>query len=184
MSKNRTDANKAKQQRIPNKNKKYNGKIGPEIMLLDNFTKKLYFAGGEYLGSIGLDREDNMGYFFTRNVQDVLMLVKNCTGLVLFADDNIKMSKNRTGANKAKQQRIPNKNKKYNGTMDAHLHYFKQVKLDLRLCFWINSPKNCTLQAESTLDQLDWIEKITWTNVCFENLKGELSSVEAEYANF
>nr|GFD43235.1 hypothetical protein [Tanacetum cinerariifolium] len=35
--------------------------------------------GGEYLGSIGLDREDNMGYFFTRNVQDVLMLVKNCT---------------------------------------------------------------------------------------------------------
>ena len=33
---------------------------------------------------------------------------------------------------------------------------------DLRFCFRIISPtKNYTLQAESTLDQMDWIEKIT-----------------------
>ncbi|CAN8256482.1 unnamed protein product [Cochlearia groenlandica] len=33
---------------------------------------------------------------------------------------------------------------------------------DLRFCFRIISPtKNCTLQAESALDQMDWIEKIT-----------------------
>ncbi|KAJ9563930.1 hypothetical protein OSB04_009090 [Centaurea solstitialis] len=54
---------------------------------------------------------------------------------------------------------------------------------DLRFCFRIISPtKNYTLQAESTLDQMDWIEKIT--GVIASLLSSQVPErVEAYYPN-
>ncbi|GJV49576.1 hypothetical protein Tco_1439788 [Tanacetum coccineum] len=64
-------------------------------------------------------------------------------------DDRIKLSKNGTGANKNKQQRIPNRNKKYSGTMDAHLRYFKQVT------FCEEYPRSNGLDREDNMEELE-----------------------------